>query len=445
LWDKLVISTERDLSISDADRIEMDKLGAAILMTSQGIPFIQVGQDFLRSKNFIDNPYNKGDAVNQVDWTRKEKYLNVSNYYKGLIKLRSEHPLFRFEIGKEIKNNIYFLDDDLNYELPSKCVAFIINKGGTSDKWENCLVIYNPNPFETSVNIPESQWYMAADKHNFYGDNVKANITKNSVRAASRSAIVLYNTDTEFFKNFLNKKSASKQPVRQSFKIFAPDAKKMNVAGSFNNWDMNNMPMNSDGNGNWSVDIELEKGTYEYKFIQDNDWDKLNKDNRSVTVKPMSGLTKSTLFEVSAPNANEVTIAGSFNEWNNSVCKLARAENGKWRVYIDLAPGEYEYKFLQNGDWDILNKDNRKIKVPSNSSVLQQNGTLFEVIAPSANKVTIAGSFNDWNTEQYKLEKTDNGKWSIRIQLKPGHYEYKFLQDGDWDKLNSSNRNIEIK
>nr|HPG30044.1 type I pullulanase [bacterium] len=445
LWDKLVISTKRDLAISDADRIEMDKLGAAIILTSQGIPFIQVGQDFLRSKDFIDNPYNKGDKVNQVDWTRKEKYLNVSNYYKGLIKLRADHPLFRLKTGKEIKENIYFLDDDLNIELPSKCVSFIINKGTTSDRWENALAIYNPNPFEIAVEIPESEWFMAADKNNFYEAGIKANVTKKSVRTAPRSVLILYNTDENFSKSFLKKNRASKQPVKQLFKISAPDAKKINVAGTFNNWDMNATPLNNDGNGNWSVEVELEKGTYEFKYIQDNDWDKLNKDNRTVNVKPKSNSSKSVLFEIYAPNANEVTLAGSFNEWNNSVCKLDRGENGKWSTYLTLEPGEYEYKFLQNGDWDLLNKDNRKIKVSAGSQQANNSGTLFEIEAPAAGKVTVAGSFNEWNTEQYNLEKNAEGKWFIRINLKPGIYEYKFLQDGDWDKLNASNRTIEVK
>ena len=47
LWDKLAISNETD---SEEDRIKMNLLSGAIVLTSQGIPFFQAGEEFLRSK-----------------------------------------------------------------------------------------------------------------------------------------------------------------------------------------------------------------------------------------------------------------------------------------------------------------------------------------------------------------------------------------------------------
>ncbi len=118
-----------------------------------------------------------------------------------------------------------------------------------------------------------------------------------------------------------------------------------------------------------------------------------------------------------------------------------------------MKPGTYEYKFLQDNDWDKLNQDNRKITVSANSGQTQasnqsaglESGTLFEIDAPTAGKVSVAGSFNDWNMNANFLQKAADGKWRTRIQLKPGTYEYKFLQDNDWDKLNQDNRKITVK
>ena len=61
LWDKLCISAKND---SEDVRIKMDKLAAAIVILSQGMPFIQLGQDFLRSKPRI---LKEGEAPNDVN------------------------------------------------------------------------------------------------------------------------------------------------------------------------------------------------------------------------------------------------------------------------------------------------------------------------------------------------------------------------------------------
>ncbi len=56
----------------------------------------------------------------------------------------------------------------------------------------------------------------------------------------------------------------------------------------------------------------------------------------------------------------------------------------------------------------------------------------FEVIAPSASLVCIAGNFNEWNPHASPLRSMPGGRWSVRLRLKPGRYEYRFLVDGVW-------------
>ncbi|MBP7654779.1 glycogen-binding domain-containing protein, partial [Candidatus Dependentiae bacterium] len=161
-----------------------------------------------------------------------------------------------------------------------------------------------------------------------------------------------------------------------------------------------------------------------------------------------------TVFEIEAQSAGKVSVAGSFNDWNMNANFLQKDADGKWRTRLNLKPGTYEYKFLQDGDWDKLNKDNRKITVNAGAesalplpalNSFSEPGTVFEIEAPSAGKVSVAGSFNDWNMNANFLQKDADGKWKTRLNLKPGTYEYKFLQDGDWDKLNKDNRKIIVK
>jgi len=58
--------------------------------------------------------------------------------------------------------------------------------------------------------------------------------------------------------------------------------------------------------------------------------------------------------------------------------------------------------------------------------------TEFKLHAPNAKRVTLAGSFNNWDTKTLTAKKMLKGNWSVKVSLKPGIYEYKFLVDGNW-------------
>jgi 5'-AMP-activated protein kinase regulatory beta subunit len=61
-----------------------------------------------------------------------------------------------------------------------------------------------------------------------------------------------------------------------------------------------------------------------------------------------------------------------------------------------------------------------------------KNETMFSYHAPGAKTVFLAGSFNEWNREATPMERQEDGGWSVSLKLPPGHYEYKFVVDGDW-------------
>ena len=72
--------------------IAQDKLAAAYIFLSQGTPFINGGQEFLRTKMGNENSYNASDKINQIDLSMKKTYMDVFNVYKGLIALRKANP-----------------------------------------------------------------------------------------------------------------------------------------------------------------------------------------------------------------------------------------------------------------------------------------------------------------------------------------------------------------
>ena len=61
-----------------------------------------------------------------------------------------------------------------------------------------------------------------------------------------------------------------KKPVE--FKLYAPGAKKVSLAGSFNKWDIKATAAKKDSKGNWIVKASLKPGKYEYKFFVDGSW-----------------------------------------------------------------------------------------------------------------------------------------------------------------------------
>jgi len=149
LWDKIAFSNSSD---SEGDRIKMDELAQAVILTAQGVAFLHGGEEMLRTKGGSDNSYNAGDAVNQFDWSRKACYWKVFNYYAGLIHLRRAHPAFRMTSSNDIRAHLSFL------ESPENTLMFSIAGHANGDSWENILVIYNPTSAAVVCPLPAGQW-----------------------------------------------------------------------------------------------------------------------------------------------------------------------------------------------------------------------------------------------------------------------------------------------
>lgn len=56
-------------------------------------------------------------------------------------------------------------------------------------------------------------------------------------------------------------------------------------------------------------------------------------------------------FSFSAPNAESVSIAGDFNNWNTISHPMKKDKKGVWKISLNLDPGTYQYNFYVDGDW----------------------------------------------------------------------------------------------
>lgn len=187
LWDKLSVSCPE---ASEEKKKAMNRLCAAIVFTSQGVPFIQAGEEFLRSKplpekkGFAENSYNMPDAVNSIKWDNIHEYPDMIAYYKGLMALRKAHPVFRMQSEAEMTQNLCFLSD-----TPENVVAYLLKGKGADDTPENILVIFNGNDEEILYNLPEGKWKILVDGKTAGADGKKIISEKADVEPLS--ALVL--------------------------------------------------------------------------------------------------------------------------------------------------------------------------------------------------------------------------------------------------------------
>ena len=150
LWDKLALTAG---NVPESLRLRMNKLAAAIVLTSQGISFLHAGEEFARGKKGVENSYNKPDSVNAIDWRRKKKYADLVSYYRGLIALRRATPEFRLSSAAEIRKRLTFLPG-----APSGVVAFLI-----AGMRRNLIVVFNANRAAVRINLPHAKWAVLVD------------------------------------------------------------------------------------------------------------------------------------------------------------------------------------------------------------------------------------------------------------------------------------------
>jgi len=129
LYDKL---KETNPEASEEDILEMQKLALGIVLTSQGIPFLHAGSEFMRTKQGIENSYKSPDKINQIDWDLVSKNESLISDIKTLLEIRKSHSAFRFENAEQVREGLKFINTPqgnvIAYELNGKLVEDISDK-----------------------------------------------------------------------------------------------------------------------------------------------------------------------------------------------------------------------------------------------------------------------------------------------------------------------------
>lgn len=136
LYDKLKASVPSD---DDATTVARAKLADSVIYLSEGIPAIQLGQEFLRTKGDDGNSYKSGDAVNAIDWDRTTKYADSVDYVKGLIKLRNSIKALQLTSYDDINNAVSMFktaDGVIAYKVEDSSGTYVIIFNANEDASE---------------------------------------------------------------------------------------------------------------------------------------------------------------------------------------------------------------------------------------------------------------------------------------------------------------------
>lgn len=166
------------------DLVAMNKLSAAIVITSQGIPFSLGGEEFCRSKDGDENSYASSRKENMLDWENVDLYSDVIEYYRGLYKIRDAFAAFS-DSTAATANSLTYLSD-----VPKGVTGYTINNT-ESGKWSQMCVIFNGSDSAQNVTA-KGDWVVLADNKTAGLRNIN-NVT-NSVKVEAHSAVIMVDT-----------------------------------------------------------------------------------------------------------------------------------------------------------------------------------------------------------------------------------------------------------
>ncbi|MFI3329046.1 MAG: type I pullulanase [bacterium] len=160
LYDKLRLTGLKSTQLEYAH-----KQSNAIVLLSQGIPFLHAGVELCRTKPsevegelYSHNSYNESDAVNQIRWDKKGDNIEMFNYYKALIQIRKDHPAFRMMSFDEVSEHCEFITS------PDGSIVLRIKGNANGDTWDDIIIAFNNTSSAKTFDLPEGEWVVVGDK-----------------------------------------------------------------------------------------------------------------------------------------------------------------------------------------------------------------------------------------------------------------------------------------
>lgn len=327
LWDQFNYVLPADISLEQ--RVRAQNIGIGIPLMSQGIPFLQMGGDFLRSKSMDRNTYDSGDWFNYVDFTMQTNNWHVglplaqdnegrweemqsfifsperaasmneiefaSTVFKEFLSIRSTSPLFRLTSAQDIKDRIGF--HNLGARQQQGLIAMSIDDGINTEgvvlddldmNYDALMLVINSGYEEKSIEVLTAAGF---ELHNTLAMSVDpvvrgASFSDTSDEETSKGTFTVPPlTMAVFVKNQGTERGYGMSAIATAG---APDVVPYGdtvvyLRGSITSWDAIS-PMEYKGNGIYEITTEMTADT-DYSFkVASEDWATVNLGNSSDAV-----------------------------------------------------------------------------------------------------------------------------------------------------------------
>ncbi|MBQ4822522.1 glycogen-binding domain-containing protein [Aquimarina sp. MMG016] len=234
------------------------------------------------------------------------------------------------------------------------------------------------------------------------------------------------------------------------------DIENVVVSGEFNKWSTKKWKMTKVDENIYELRKKItdftDEFSWEFKFVINNSyWAEPSDEDKNIVRATKNGsrlnvynlkmytayphdLGNASFILKGYQNAKKVVVSGSFNKWNENLFLMNKTEDG-WSLKLQMKPGEYQYKFIVDGQWiaDPHNLYKTTNEFGGYNSILNIKVPVDFILNgyPNAEKVILAGSFNNWSDNNYKMIRTKNG-WKYTVSLSGGKHHYKYIIDDQW-------------
>lgn len=414
LWDKLQYSLPAEMVRTD--RVRAQNIAAASTLMAQGIPFLQLGGDMIRSKSMDRNSYDAGDWFNRVDYTKQTNNWNVglplsqdnaaawdaisgfiansessvtaddivfaSNVFKEFLTIRSTSPLFRLTTAQDIIDRVGFHNIG-SRQIPGVVVMSINDGMGLTDidsQFDAVVVFINGTNTEVSHAVNTATGFSL---HSIQANGVDATVKTASFAQGTFTVPAL--TMAVFVKQQgdVQGEGLAADATSGQADVVPYGSTTVYVRGSLNGWSENN-PFIYQGSGLYEANIAIDAGDYEFK-IASADWSTVDFGGSSDAEKAVElGIAESlgavgpnmtiSLTETDTYNfkldaidpknpiltvtrripfdSNTVLLRGSINGWDESSPFTYLGKS----IYVrtqTLEAGNWEFK-VATADWSTV-------------------------------------------------------------------------------------------
>ncbi|EWH04186.1 pullulanase [Pseudoalteromonas lipolytica SCSIO 04301] len=415
LWDQLQYKHGNNLNIEE--RVRIHNMALAMPLMSQGIPFMQMGADMLRSKSMDRNSYDSGDWFNFVDFSKETNNWNVglppaqdnqakwgeiapisantnaqamasdieyaSNVFTEFLSIRSSSPLFSLTTEQDILDRVGF--HNIGKRQQQGLVVMSIDDGvGLTDldsQYDAIVVIMNGTEQSLSHTISTAYGF---ELHPVLKASVDSSMSAASFMTGEGEGT--FTVPAYTIAVFVKPQGVTQgEGLSANATVGAPDivpfgSTTVYVRGSLNDWGTAN-GFDYVGNGEYKIAIPLTAGSYEFK-VASEDW---------------------STVDFGALSADVAEVIEGEDE------PLARS--GANMTFTAAMDAIYVFSF------DATDIENPVLKVYNEEPFV---GT----------SIYVRGNLNDWSTSD-ELMYQGKGVYTFTKQLIAGSYEFKVASE-DW-------------